>query len=180
MMLNVPEALLAARRSAGADRRDEVWEGVLHMVPPPSAAHQRLSAELLAVLVPMAKSWGLVPLVEAGVYRSDEDYRVPDQVYARPDQVSERGVEGGAPLVVEILSPGDETYDKLDWYAAGGVEEVLVVDPESRHPELFSRRGSRMVLVESSTLRVATLGLDLVVVDGPRLRLSWEGGSAEV
>lgn len=179
VMLNVPEALLAARRDARADRRDEVWEGVLHMVPPPSAAHQRLSAELLAVLVPLAKSRGLVPLVEAGVYRADDDYRVPDQVYARPDQVSHRGVENGAPLVVEILSAGDETYDKLGWCAAGGVEEVLVIDPETRHPELFARRGRAMVLVESAPVRVAALGVDLAVVDGPRLHLTWETGSAE-
>jgi Uma2 family endonuclease len=180
VMVNVPEALLAERRRTGVDRWDEVWEGVLHMVPPPSAAHQRLSAELLAVLVPLAKGRGLVGLVEAGLYRGDEDYRIPDQMYAQPDQLSDRGVEGGAPLVVEILSPGDESYDKLDWYAAGGVEEVLVIDPETRAAELFARRGGRMVLVESSPLRVAALGVELMVMDGPRLRLSWPGGSAEV
>jgi hypothetical protein len=27
-------------------------------------------------------------------------------------------VEGAAELVVEILSPGDESYVKLDWYAS--------------------------------------------------------------
>lgn len=179
VMVNVPEALLAERRRLGADRWDEVWEGVLHMVPPPSAAYQRLSAKLLAILVPVAEAQGLVPLVEAGLYRGDDDYRVPDQVYARPDQVSDRGVEGAAPLVVEILSPGDETYEKLEWYAALAVDEVLVVDPETRRPEVFARRGARMVLVESSPARLASLGVDLAVVDGPRLRLSWEGGEAE-
>jgi Uma2 family endonuclease len=63
----------------------------------------------------------------------------------RPGRPAERrGAERAAVLVVEILSPGDETYDKLDWYAAGGVDEVLVVDPHSCQAEVFGRRGSRM------------------------------------
>jgi Uma2 family endonuclease len=121
-----------------------------------------------------------VPLVEANVYRADDDYRVPDQLYARPDQLSDRGAEPAAVVVVEILSPGDETYDKLDWYAAGGVDEVLVVDPESRRAEVFARRGSRMVLVESDPGRLQSLGVDLETVDGPSLRLTWDGGAADV
>ena len=72
---------------------------------------------------------------------------VPDQLYARADQLSDRGAERAAVLVVEILSPGDETYDKLAWYAAGGVDEVLVVDPRSLRAEVFARRGNHMVLV---------------------------------
>lgn len=64
--------------------------------------------------------------------------RPPRACYARPDQLSERGVEG-AVLVVELLSPGYETYDKLDWSDAVGVDEVLVVDPETRTPEVFVR-----------------------------------------
>jgi len=36
-MLEAPEELLAERRRKGHDRFDEVWEGVLHMLPPPSS-----------------------------------------------------------------------------------------------------------------------------------------------
>ncbi len=59
---------------------------------------------------------------EGGLFRPgvDDDYRVPDQAYARPELRSERGIEGPASLVVEILSPNDETYQKLDWYGAVG------------------------------------------------------------
>ena len=34
-----------------------------------------------------------------------------------------------AALVVEVVSPGDETYDKLQFYACHNVDEVLIVDP---------------------------------------------------
>ena len=37
-----------------------------------------------------------------------------------------------AAVVVEIVSPDDETFEKLPFYAAHGVEEVLVVEPEER------------------------------------------------
>lgn len=176
-MVPVPESLLAERRRTGADRRDEMWEGVLHMVPPASGPHQRLNAAICEVFGPLARANGLVSHVEAGVFRSADDYRVPDQCYARQDQLSDRGVEG-AVLVVELLSPGDETYDKLDWYAAAGVDEVLVADPETRTPEVFVRRGGRMVL--SAAAHLPSLAVELETTDEPTLRITRTGGSAEV
>ena len=62
-MLDVPESLLDERRRLGLDVFDEVWEGVLHMVPPPSEEHQRLGSELIAVFVGTAKRHGLVASV---------------------------------------------------------------------------------------------------------------------
>jgi len=177
VMAPVPESFLAERRRTGADRRDEMWEGVLHMVPPASGPHQRLNAAICEVFGPLARPKGLVPHVEAGVFRAADDYRVPDQCYARSDQLSQRGVEG-AVLVVELLSPGDETYDTLDWYAAAGVDEILVVDPDTRAPEVFVRRGGRMVL--SAAAHLPSLGVELEATDGPALRITWKGGSAGV
>lgn len=59
-----------------------------------------------------------------------EDYRVPDAALLRsgPDGV----YLPTAALVVEIVSPGDATWDKLPFYAAHGVDEVLIVDPRER------------------------------------------------
>jgi len=37
-----------------------------------------------------------------------------------------------AAIVVEIISPGDETWQKLPFYAARDVDEVLIVDPTER------------------------------------------------
>ena len=126
----VPESLLAERRSRGLDRRDELWDGVLHMVPPPGDAHQGLSTEPVMVLGPLAKRRRLVPRVETGLFRRGGDYRVPDQLYRHPEAESVRGAEG-ADLVVEILSPQDETLAELPWYDEQGVREVLGVTFES-------------------------------------------------
>ena len=48
-----------------------------------------------------------------------------------------------AALVVEIVSPGDETYEKVPFYAAHGVEEVLVVEPESDNVRALGVAGTK-------------------------------------
>jgi len=179
-MLEVPQALLDERRAKGLDKSDEMWDGELHMVPPPSGEHQEVGAELFLVLGPLAKARGLLPRYDpTGLFRPgvDNDWRVPDQMYAPPDRASTRGIEGGAALVVEILSPNDETYRKLDWYAEVGVGEVLVIEPGSRRVELFANRDGRMERVEPVVIEA--LGVAAETVDG-MLRLVWEGGSAEI
>jgi len=185
VLVEVPEALIEERRRTGADRWDELWEGELHMVPPPSGLHQRLGGELFMVLNPLAKARGLIGSYETGLYRpgTDIDYRVPDQVYARPEVVTERGVDGPAQVVVELVSPGDETYAKLGFYAEMGVGEVLVVHPGERRVELFVLRGGRHVLVQpdaDGAVRSAALGATFATVDGPRLAIAWDGGSTQV
>ena len=50
-MLDVPERCSTNVGACGLDVFDEVWAGVLHMVPPPSEDHQRLGSELIAVFV---------------------------------------------------------------------------------------------------------------------------------
>jgi len=183
--LEVPQALLDERHAKGLDKSDEMWGGELHMVPPPMHGHQAVGAELFLVLGPLAKSRGLLPRYDpTGLFRpgADNDYRVPDQIYARPELSSERGIEGGASLVVEILSPNDETYAKLDWYASVGVGQVLVIDPSTRRVELFANRDGRMAPVEPDAdggLLIDALGLRAETVDG-RLRLTWDGGTADI
>ncbi len=125
------DALKKRRRISGLDRLDEVWEGVLHMVPAPNFGHARAGQQLAEILGPLARAAGLIPTMqEFNLGDSIDDFRVPDGGLHRP------GAEGiwlpTAALVVEIVSPGDETWQKLPFYAAHGVDEVLILDPEER------------------------------------------------
>jgi len=125
------EALLERRRRAGADRLDEVWDGVHHMVPGPSFEHARISQQLAELLGPPARAAGLLAAMsEFNVGESEHDFRVPDGGLHRP------GAAGvwlaTAALVVEILSPDDESWTKLPFYADHGVDEVVIVDPIQR------------------------------------------------
>lgn len=125
------EALKERRRRAGLDRLDEVWEGVLHMVPAPSYEHAKVAQQLAELLGPLARTAGLEPAMnEFNLGESERDFRVPDGGLHRP------GASGTwlptAALVVEIVSPDDETWQKLPFYAAHGVDELLIVDPGER------------------------------------------------
>jgi Uma2 family endonuclease len=50
--------------------------------------------------------------------------------------------------VIEIRSPHDETYDKLPFYAALGVHEVVIIDRDTKHPELYRLAGSQYVTLQ--------------------------------
>ena len=154
--LDVSPELLAHRRLTGIDRWDEMWEGVLHMAPAPTREHQRILDELIAFLLPLVKRGGRGTL-HSGINVFDEaspklNYRIPDLSFvARGNEsvLAEDGTRGGGPdAVIEIRSPGDESYDKFPFFAKLRVREVIVIDRDSKKPELFRLAGSQHVAVE--------------------------------
>jgi Uma2 family endonuclease len=184
LMLELPETeeLLADRRKKGSDRWDEVWDGVLHMVPPPNRPHQSLSTRLLIALQPVATGLDLELTYETGVFRpgtGDRDYRTPDLVVYDSRHASDRGVEGKAELVVEVLSPGDESREKLGFYAACGVQETLLIDPRTRQVELFVLHGHKY-RPKRGALRSAVLGVTFAKVPGPKLRVTTPFGVTDL
>lgn len=183
VLLDVPDEFLEERRRRGLDKADEVWDGVLHVPPPPGGTHQEVGSELFLVLGPIAKSRGLAPRYDStGLYRTATDYRVPDQQYVHPEQLSDRGTEG-AELVVEIRSDDDDTYDKVDWYAAVRVREMVIVHPQERRVELLRATGDRLLPVTADAggvVRSDVLGVGFLTVDGPALRITWVGGAADI
>lgn len=185
-MLEPPKSLLEERRLKGADRWDEVWEGILHMVPPPSRWHQEFGSELLALLRPLAKAKGLHSSYETGVFRpgtGERDYRVPDFAVYKSEHASERGIEGRAELVIEILSEDDESREKLPFYSELGIPEVILIEPATREIELYVLRGKQLYSVlpdDRGAVVSRILGVTFQRVEGPRLRLLWSGGQAEI
>lgn len=181
MLAEVPQELLDERRRLSHDVRDEMWDGVLHMVPPPGGPHQRLSTRLVVVMSPIAEGRGLVPHIETGLFHTEDDYRVPDQLYCRPEHLSDRGVEG-AELVIELRSKGDETYKKIGFYSAVGVREMIVIHPQERRVELLRALGGQLVPDQPGAdgKHVSeVLGITLSAVAG-KLEITWDGGSAVV
>lgn len=132
------EALIERRQALGQDRFDEVWEGVYHMTPGPSNTHAFVESEVAAAVRPHAMAAGFFPSGQFNLGEPD-DYRVPDGGYHRQRLAGVRVPT--AAIVVEVLSPGDETYDKFGFYAAHGVEEIFVADPATRSFEIWRRTG---------------------------------------
>ena len=123
------QALIERRKRLDQDHHDEVWEGVLHMAPAPLRRHARLQAQALALLEPLARARGLEVVAEFNLGCA-EDFRVPDGglLAPGPDEL----YLNTAALAVEIISPGDESWQKLPFYAAHHVQELLIVDPGTR------------------------------------------------
>lgn len=130
------EELIERRRALGQDTFDEVWDGDYHMAPGPSAGHGRVDDELTVLLRPLATRAGLV---RTGAFNlgSPSDYRVPDGGFHRGEP---QGLFlPSAAVVVEIVSPGDETFAKLPFYAEHGVEEAVIADAATRQVRLWQR-----------------------------------------
>lgn len=53
---------------------------------------------------------------------------------------------------MEIVSPGDETWDKLPFYAAHEVDEVLIVDPATHKVDWLALRDGEYQPIEHSSL----------------------------
>jgi Uma2 family endonuclease len=124
------ETFLERRRQWGADLHDEVWEGVYRVVPAPDFGHSATSAQVARMLAAPASAAELTVTDAFNLGNSKDDFRVPDVGLHRP------GAGGTwlptAALVVEVVSPGDDSWKKLSFYAAHGVDELLIVDPRKQ------------------------------------------------
>jgi Uma2 family endonuclease len=155
LVLDPPTAgldpVLEGRRRSGLDRLDEVWDGVYHMVPAPSHAHAEIAQQLAELLGPAARAAGLRPTMhQFNLGESEADFRVPDGGLHCPHPAELW--HPTAALVVEIVSPGDESWEKLPFYAAHDVDEVLIVDPQERSVSWLALGGGAYRPIERSEL----------------------------
>ncbi len=144
------DALIERRRRLGLDRHDEMWEGVLHMNPGPHGRHHRIQQQLAELLGPPALAARLTAAIGDFNLGTEENYRVPDGAVHRPG--ADEMYYATAALVVEIVSPGDESWEKLPFYATHDVNEVLIVDPQKRSVSWLGLKGGDYLPIERSSL----------------------------
>lgn len=76
--------------------------------------------------------------------------------------VADRVWHSTAAMALEIVSPGDETRQKLPFYASPGVDEVVIVD-------LQERRGHWLGLADEKDQPVTASGLIGLGPDAARI-----------
>ena len=147
VMPEVPQHILQDRARKGIDRWDEMWEGVLHMPPAPNREHQDFLMTLCSWL---QTHWaaalgnrvhGPINLASPGGWPND--YRIPDLVLLTPDRFDidhNEYFEGAPTVVIEIRSPGDETIEKIPFYAKLDVPELWIIGRDTKAPELYVLR----------------------------------------
>jgi Uma2 family endonuclease len=183
-MSAVPADLLERRKKTGADRFDEMWEGVLHMPPRPNRMHQDLEGSLEAYLrfhwAPPreAKVYHQINLASIGAWPND--YRIPDLVLLLPERFAidrNEYFEGAPSAVVEIHSPGDESYEKLPFYARLGVPEVWIIHRDTLVPEIhiLKRKKYQLAKPAGGWLRGPETGVELASSQAGKLAVRIAG-----
>jgi Uma2 family endonuclease len=140
-------------------KRYEILDGELFVTPSPSSQHQIILANLVEVLGGYVRQHriGKVLFAPLDVIFADSSIAQPDAIYldaASMPLISRRGIEGGPPLVVEVLSPSTTRTDrsvKFSLYARYGVEFYWIVDPDARVLEAYRRAGEGYVLAMTAS-----------------------------
>lgn len=183
------DQMIAQRQAWGVDRYDEVWDGVYVMVPLPNNEHQSLVGELFVVLSDVVRGDNL-GIAFPGVNISDQkvdwrkNYRCPDVVVFLKETKAincETHWYGPPDFVVEIISPNDQSREKLSFYEKIGTREVLLIDRDPWQLELYSFANGKLDLVgtsntnDSATLisRVMPLQFQLMnAIPRPEIRIN--------
>lgn len=134
--------------------RDEVWDGVLVLLPFVDNDHQSIK---------MILTFALNECVTKGAYMGvnvsdrNEDwlsnFRCPDACVFLPENPAinhHSHYEGGPDFLAEVLSPNELPYEKLPFYASVGTREVLIIDRDPWSLELHRLKRKKLVLVGRS------------------------------
>jgi Uma2 family endonuclease len=99
------------------------------MAPAAASPHGDLDGQIARIFGPLAIAIGMIESGPFNVGDGPDNFRVPDRgIRHRSTAVW----VATAALVVEIVSPDDETWEKLPFYAEHDVDEVVIVDPRTR------------------------------------------------
>ncbi len=123
------------------DKRYELLDGELLMVPAPKVTHQRNSRDIGLHLVMFVdeKELGEVFLAPTDVVLSETDVVQPDILFVSKERsyiVTEDNIRGAPDLVVEVLSPSTAQRDrtlKRTLYALHGIPEYWQADTDAKN-----------------------------------------------
>jgi len=127
------------------DKRYELIEGELYMVPAPDFQHQTISRDLGVVLWEFVKenNLGTVLYAPFDVVLSETDVVQPDIIFVSKERmglITEKNLRGTPDLVIEILSTSTKEMDKLvkkKLYMEYGIKEFGIVDTDKKAIEVM-------------------------------------------
>lgn len=131
--------------NAPEDKRYELHDGDLILVPSPNQPHQNTSLEIATEIKLLIRRTGVGSVFVApfDVVLSDTDVVQPDVIFVSQERahiVTRNNIQGAPDLVIEVLSPStahrDRTF-KRALYARHGVGEFWLVDIDARSIEVL-------------------------------------------
>jgi Uma2 family endonuclease len=129
------------------DRRYEIIDGDLYMVPAPVPYHQRIVQRISMLLYQhvVERDLGEVLFAPCDLVLTQEDVVQPDIFFISKDRlaiVGEKYITAAPDLVVEVLSPSTQERDrtiKAKLYFREGVKEMWIADPTAKTVEVLIR-----------------------------------------
>jgi len=140
------------------DKRYEVIEGELIEMPSPRYIHQKISIKLASKLLIYCENsqLGVVLTAPFDTILSDINTFQPDILFiseANLSIIQERGVFGTPDLVVEILSPSNQSHDrvkKFKLYEKFKVKEFWIVDPDQQSIKVYSLESNKLLSISDA------------------------------
>lgn len=128
------------------DKRYEIIDGELFMVPSPNEAHQNILGYIFNCIFNYIRKdkLGSVYCAPFDVVFSEEDIVQPDIIFVSNKNkkiITKNNIQGAPDLLIEILSPGTSKRDlgiKKKLYIKNGVHEYWIVDPVQETVEVFN------------------------------------------
>lgn len=164
--------IIAERIETGADRFDEVWEGVHVVSPLPNDEHQEIVSNFvisIGTVIQLPKLGKVRPGVNVSdrVEDWERNYRGPDVVvYMNGTRARNYGAHwvGGPDFAIEVISRHDRSREKIAFLAEVGTRELLLVDRYPWALELYRLDAAGLLqLVGRSTLESpATLASEVL------------------
>jgi Uma2 family endonuclease len=110
------------------------------------------------------EDWGVRAVVDVRLRIHPSRYRIPDLTILRSSDPRERITIQPPLLVIEILSPEDRLnryQERINDYLAMGVENIWILDPESR--QVWTANSTGLHLVQNGELTVAETPIRVVL-----------------
>ncbi len=128
------------------EKRYEVMEGGLIMVPAPLTSHQRVSRNIEVILCNFVKEKRLGEILDAptDVVLSEDVVVQPDILFISKERlniIEEAAIMGSPDLIVEVVSPFSASYDTIEKrgvYEKHGVKEYWLVFPQEKVVEVLT------------------------------------------
>ena len=183
-----PKKVEPDKAERALEKYDEVWDGVVVVMPLPNDEHQEL-LEGFSYSVAAAYGWPNPHRIRPGVNVSDrvagweKNFREPDfVVYLEGNPAVNHGTHwvGGPDFLIEIVSPSGRSREKLPFYAKLGTKEVLVIDRDPWALELYHLRRGKLRLAgtvkpgDGNELSSSVMPLTFALVRGrprPKIRV---------
>jgi Uma2 family endonuclease len=133
----------------------QIVDGDVFVTPAPSPYHQRASKRLQRQLEAYFEPSGRGEVFNAPIdlILGPHDIVQPDLVVVTPAAITRRGIEDVPLLVVEVLSPSNEAFDreiKARRLAALRLPHYWLVDPDLQRLECYRNEGGTFVLAASA------------------------------